>query len=109
MLEKPLEKFDAAVGGCGAAHPSLGKRRLDAVDGVVVELAVLFDGPFPIKDVGLVPKLPVPRGHFVPAVPLDAVLDGGVAKVAPLLVVLWRIAPPRPLILLLRLGALRGE
>ena len=44
-----------------------------SLDGVVVERAELLRRAPPVGDVRLVPQLPVPAGHFLRAVALDAV------------------------------------
>src|SRR5262245_54387661 len=96
----------------GAADSRCGECSLHGINGVVVELVVLFGSAPPVEDVGLVPDFPVPSLNFRLAVALDAMTDPLKHKLGPLLVVFrWvsptgrkRLATSRNPFVLVRLG-----
>ncbi len=99
MIEEAAQKGRGVLvgrpGGIVPAHARCGKSAPHRVRGVVVEFLIFFRRAFPVADIGLVPDLPQPGLHFLPAIPLHTVPHPLVNQFAPLVVILGRIGPPQ--------------
>ena len=94
VVEKALEEIPARTAGeVGTADFRSGDGAADRLDRVVVEFEELVAGAAPVTDVWLVPGLPIPLEHLVPAVFLHRMFRPLIDKLLPLRPVLRRIGP----------------